>query len=286
MNIFPFKKNKKSRGIRDENGHSLRQRAFELFDNGLRPMQVCQQILIKRLTCLRYWQDWKKSPPNLSQRYKFLRKVLKNDTGFREEIIEQLADYYKISRDEVIRRFEEPYGSKHLLMGKWPTLWPDDGSSEAEARLRAALTLIDIFETRSQSSYQEINDALNKLLARSRNKKQPELTGEGDREDNSQFQELAGRYSWGFSTHRKLVNLTPEQEAYFEKYFIQKQAEENFKAYNDLISLMGMFGFSKEKADELFWQAVGKSQGPEKTEKFHQQIKDMKDSFKNKYNDK
>jgi len=283
MNIFSFGKGQKSRKylVRlDEEGRSLRQQTFALFDQGLRPMQVCKQLQIKPKTCLRYWADWKKSPPNLAQRYRFLRKALKNDSGLREQTIESLADYYHISRDEVIRRLQKPHGLKQLLLNKWPALYPDEGIIEVEDRLRAALTLIDIVNT-GEESYSDLNDLLNQLLEQKRENRQSAQVDQTDDDNNYRYPEPMGRFQRRPRPRFDPLKMTPEQQEQVKQYLTRKQEKENFKFYSDFVFWVSLFGISEEKVDEVFWQAVEKSYGSEKTAEFREQIKNMKKSIAN-----
>ena len=146
---------------RDEHGRTARRRCFEHFDKGLRPSQVAKLETMKFQTVCRYFADWKKMPKNLEDKYRLLKTLRKNNTGFSDNTIEALAEYLKLPEDEIILRLQKPWGLKQILMHKWPYPKQDDGViSEAEVRLKAAITLINIVES-SELTPKEI---LNRLL--------------------------------------------------------------------------------------------------------------------------
>jgi len=71
----PFwRKSRKYPIRRDEEGHSLRQQAFELFTEGNRPAQIFKNNLVPAPinTLFRYFEDWKK------QKHRTSRSILKN----------------------------------------------------------------------------------------------------------------------------------------------------------------------------------------------------------------
>jgi hypothetical protein len=287
MKIFSLIKGKKTRKypVRyDEFGRSLRKRSFDLFDKGQRPMQVCKQLPIKVKTCLRYWADWKRIPPNLSQRYIFLRKTLKNNTGLKEDILESVAKYYHISRDEVIRRFRLPHGLKRLLLGKWPALWPDEEITEGEYKLRAALTLLDFAKT-GDESYQDLNDVLNQLLARKRENRQSTQVDQTDDTDNGRYSEPMDRIQRRPRTRFDPRKIAPEERAVLEQYFTRKKEAEDLQAYNGIVGLMKIFGVSEEQANELLCQAVGQVHGPEKAADLRELIQKIQKPIASKNSD-
>jgi len=144
---------------RDETGKSARRRAFEAFDQGLRPARIAQLVPISPRTAYRYFADWKRLPKNLETRYRVAKAMLKNDTGFSQGVIAVLAEALGMSAEEVVERLQKPWGLKQLIMGRWPNRAKEMRQSEEEARLDAALTLI-FFVEHSEMPPQEIVDWL------------------------------------------------------------------------------------------------------------------------------
>jgi hypothetical protein len=125
--------------MRDERGRSLRQQAFELFDNKLRPSQIYKQQLLpaKLKTLLRYYEDWKKKGDHVS--YRITKKVMRENPDFTQQMITALSEKLDMPVDEVIKRMHRPWGLKQALRGQWPDYGLDREQSDVEARLRGGL---------------------------------------------------------------------------------------------------------------------------------------------------
>jgi hypothetical protein len=61
-------------------------------------------------------------------------------------VIDEVADYLGITRDEAVLKLEKPYGLKQLLIGKWPDLRRVRFHGVREARLAAAVHLVRFLE--------------------------------------------------------------------------------------------------------------------------------------------
>lgn len=145
---------------RDEHGRSARQRAFEAFDHGKRPSEVARLVGVSPRTAYRYFADWKKLPKNLDLRYRMMKTIRKDSQEFSKETVESLSAYLEMSEEEVRERLEKPWGLKHLLMGKWVDLRQEREAGEAEARLQAALALINLIESAGVSPEQILKHLL------------------------------------------------------------------------------------------------------------------------------
>ena len=128
---------------RDEFGRSARQRAFWLFDTGMRPSAVAPRVGISVRTARRYCADWKKTGAD-DKRYHFVKKLIKNSSEFSEKTIEILSTGLGMSREEVIERLQKPWGLRQGLLGEWPNYNREIMEGEAESRLRTALFLVHI----------------------------------------------------------------------------------------------------------------------------------------------
>ncbi|MFC1963407.1 hypothetical protein ACFLVL_02160 [Chloroflexota bacterium] len=118
---------------RDEWGQSARQRAFQLFDNGKRPVKVALMVGISKKTAFCYFQQWKKLPPKLENRCMFLRMWLKENREGSESLLMDIARALKMPVGELKANLEKPWGIKRLLMGK---LKPDIYKKVVEERRR------------------------------------------------------------------------------------------------------------------------------------------------------
>ncbi len=136
---------------RDENGRSLRQQAFELFDKGLRPSQIYKQKMIpaKLKTLFRYFEDWKKEEKRLS--YQAIRQAMKKFPEFTDGVIKALANKLKMSVEEVEIRLIKPWGLKQALLGEWPDYGLRQRQKKIEARLMGGLHFMYIGELLGKS---------------------------------------------------------------------------------------------------------------------------------------
>ena len=109
MKLFPWKSRKYPIKY-DEYGRSARQQAFELFGEGYRPAQICEENLIPVpiKTLFRYFEDWKKQKHRTS--LSILKKYMKERPEFSEQYIKMLADYYEVPPEDIIVRMQKPWG--------------------------------------------------------------------------------------------------------------------------------------------------------------------------------
>jgi len=105
---------------RDDDGRSLRQQAFRLFDKGFRPAKIYKQRMIaaKLRTLFRYFEDCKRNKKRLS--YQTLRKRMKEIPEFTDDVIKALLEKLKMPIEEVQKRLIMPWGLKEALKGEWP----------------------------------------------------------------------------------------------------------------------------------------------------------------------
>ena len=127
---------------RDEYGRSARRQAFAFFSEGYRPSQVFKESLIpvSMKTLLRYFEDWKKQKHRMSR--SILRRIMKKNPEFSDEFVKKLADYYGVSKEDIIIRMRKPWGITSLSKGELPDNRLYRIQSEVEERLEAALRLI------------------------------------------------------------------------------------------------------------------------------------------------
>lgn len=136
---------------RDENGHSLRQQAFLLFDKGFRPAQIYKRRMVaaKQKTLFRYFEDWKKEGSHLS--YQMIRRAMKESPEFTDDLIKALSKKLKMSIEEVRSRLIKPWGLKQALLGKWPNYELRQKQRKVEARLMGGLHFMHVGELLGKS---------------------------------------------------------------------------------------------------------------------------------------
>ena len=155
---------------RDEDGRSLRQQAFALFDKKLRPSEIYKQRLVQasQKTLFRYYEDWKKEGNHIS--YRAIKKIFKNNPDFTENLIEALSKKLEMPVEEVRRRIVEPWGLKQELRGEWPDYKLEREQSEIEDRLEGALAIICVMEL-FQNSPEQISELLVQISMMTENEK-------------------------------------------------------------------------------------------------------------------
>ncbi len=149
---------------RDEQGRSLRQRAFELFEKKLRPSEIYKQHLltIKQKTLLRYYEDWKrKKGDHVSDR--MIKKVMKNNPDFTEQLLRTLSQELEMPFEEIIKRMQRPWGVKQALRGQLPDYRLKREQSEIEARLNGGLGFMQMGELFQKSS-KELAELLQQIV--------------------------------------------------------------------------------------------------------------------------
>ena len=125
--------------VRDGRGRSLRQQAFVLFDNRLRPSQISKQKIlpVKLNTLFRYFEDWKKEGIHAS--YSITRKVMKENPDFSQQLITTISKHLEMPAEEVAKRLQRPWGLKQALRGKLPDYQLQRAQGNVEARLQGGL---------------------------------------------------------------------------------------------------------------------------------------------------
>lgn len=150
-----FRKRRRYPIKRDESGRSARRRCFDLFDEGSRPSEAAPIVGVSLRTACRYFQDWKKLPRCLEDKYKVVRSMMMHNPGFSESLVKDVNDILGLTLEEVRSRMEEPWGLKRLLKGKWPeqTEKSEDTPAHVDkykqwSRLKAAISIIYLYEVR------------------------------------------------------------------------------------------------------------------------------------------
>jgi len=160
--ILGFKGSRKFPIQRDEFGKSLRQRAFEAFDEEKRPMRISEELHANPNTIVRYFEAWKKQKQRVS--YSTLRRYMRKNPEFSEQYITMLADYFEVPKEKIIRRMQQPWGLMDLSKGELPDKRLERTRSEIEARLEGALRLILLRERLYRNSPKEIKELLLRIV--------------------------------------------------------------------------------------------------------------------------
>ena len=158
---------------RDESGRSARQAAFEFFSTGLRPAEVARITGTSPRTMFRYFQDYKTSHSILP--YRVLRRWVRENPEFSEQVIAMLANTLGMSQEEVADRARRPWGLLQGLRGEWPNYQLEQQRSEVENRLLAALEIVKFAEVFGQKNPQFVRETLKGIII-DRGEESPEGT--------------------------------------------------------------------------------------------------------------
>ncbi len=145
---------------RDEYGRSLRQQAFEFFNEGYRPAQIFKENLIaaSMKTLLRYFEDWKKQKHKVNRAT--FRKYMRENPEFTEKYVQMLADYFEVTPEDIIVRLQKPWGIEQLTRANLPDNKLLRLQSEKEIRLEAALRLIYLGEQFYKNSPKQVKQLI------------------------------------------------------------------------------------------------------------------------------
>ena len=157
---------------RDDSGRSARQRAFALFEEGLRPAEVARITRTSPRTMFRYFQDYKTSHSRLP--YRVLRQWVRANPEFSEQVIAMLGNTLGMSKEEVADRARRPWGLLQGLRGEWPNYQLENQRNQVENRLLAALELLKFCEIFGHDP-QFIRQTLKQLIME-RGEEPPEVT--------------------------------------------------------------------------------------------------------------
>jgi hypothetical protein len=110
-----FRKHRRYPIRRDKSGRSLRQQAFDFFDEGSRPHQLYKQKLVQAIpkTLFRYYEDWKKINNRPSN--SILKKAMGREPGLTEDLVKELSEQMDMPIGEVTAMISQPWGILRLL---------------------------------------------------------------------------------------------------------------------------------------------------------------------------
>jgi hypothetical protein len=150
---------------KDEAGHSLRKRAFILFKEGKRAVEVAKMLGMKPATASRYFSEWNQCPPNCEGTYSILKKALKTKGELSPRIVGMISTARGMPEWEVVEMLSQPHGLKQLIKGDLPLQRKKLAYNSQEQRLEAALSLVVLYE-QSGIPVDLINREIRKLLDR------------------------------------------------------------------------------------------------------------------------
>src|SRR3990172_1321934 len=115
MNAFKFfRRKRRHRIIRDEQGRTGKKQAFDLFDRGYRPSEIIRddRVPLPPKTLYRYYEEWKKTRKSSASA---IQEYLENDLELSPKHIGALAEYFAVPEDEIVKRMQSPLSLLGLL---------------------------------------------------------------------------------------------------------------------------------------------------------------------------
>lgn len=147
----------------DKGGRPARWRSFELFDAGLRPKDVYQEVGVSLRTACRYYQSWKaQGGKQLRLNFPLIARAVRKHLEISDPVVQLLAEFHGITPTEVILLAQEPWGILRLVKGEWPNRRRDRIYCKQDARLYSALKLVSLLEAagRDPERIREITDRI------------------------------------------------------------------------------------------------------------------------------
>ena len=110
-----FKKRRRYPIRRDKSGRSLRQQAFDFFDEGFRPYHLYKEKLVgaSPRTLFRYYEDWKRINDHPSD--SIMKKAMRREPGLSEDLVKELSEQIDMPVKEVMVMVSQPWGMWRLL---------------------------------------------------------------------------------------------------------------------------------------------------------------------------
>ena len=110
-----FRKRRRYPIRRDKTGRSMRQQAFELFEQGSRPSDIYKQKLVPASprTLFRYYEDWKYENNHPSD--SAIKKIVSQDPILTQDFIDGLSQQLRMPVAEVVARARPPWGMLQLF---------------------------------------------------------------------------------------------------------------------------------------------------------------------------
>ena len=108
---------KNNQAIRDDQGHSLRKRSFEWFEEGDDWQQTAKKLNANPATIRRYYHQWSRLPENFDLGYAAIKKYIR-DPIRRIRFIEETASVLHMSTSAVEQVLKRPWGLRSIILGR------------------------------------------------------------------------------------------------------------------------------------------------------------------------
>ena len=169
--ILGLKKGRRYPIQRDWSGKSLRQRCFEAFDEGKRPIQVVRELRVKESTIFTYFKQWKRFGPHIRKQIVFIKGLLAEGSPDRDRMMAFFAGTCGITIEEFQAILSLPHGLRRLLTRTLSLPVHKDIANKRVVALDAAMAIFDHIAIHG-GSYEDVLYTVNHLMKQSQKHRQ------------------------------------------------------------------------------------------------------------------
>jgi hypothetical protein len=181
--LFRIKKSRKYPIKRNGEGLSLRERCFELFEQGKRPVDVAGELKMEETTVCRYFRDWKRLGPHFEPRYTYVQSLFKKTAPDRDENVELFARACNIPKEQLEAILSQPHGLRRLMTGKLYFPANADADHKRHLSLELALLIADHL-TKNGGKLEDVYFALKRYMQENMKYRQQE---DADIEEHNKY---------------------------------------------------------------------------------------------------
>jgi hypothetical protein len=248
--LFHMRKHRKYPIKRDEQGLSLRQRCFQMFEEGKRPIEVAQELKVDVATVCRYYRDWKKVGPNFETFYKYVKSLFNKESPDREENLKIFARAWGIDKERLEIILAQPHGLKRLLTRSLYMPAHADLDHKRSIAFRLALLISD--HLINKGKYSDVYFALRRYMQENKRYREKK---DADIEKNNETMKLFHRALAKEMANEREGRIRPdtyteEEQNFAIKWSMDKEKKEMELTYWFRIGKYMAQGLSKEEARE------------------------------------
>jgi hypothetical protein len=279
--LFHFKQTRKYPVMYDEKGLSLRERSFNLFRLGTRPVEVAVKLNAKEPTIYRYYRDWKKLDPNFDLQYAYVKNLFSKNSKDRYKNLELFSKTCGISKEQLESILSTPHGLHRFLTGKYYFPIQADADHKRSVSLKIALLISDHL-VKNKGCYEDIYYALE--LYFKQNKRIREEDDANIKEDNELMKlihaVLAADMKNGWRGRVKPDTFSQEEREALMRHGLESEMKSLEAEYWIRIGKLMADGLTPEQAREKIYQDLLKK-GDLKTAKVMREFQDKVHPMKN-----
>ena len=169
--LLGLKKGRRYPIKRDWFGKSLRQRCFEAFDEGKRPVEVIKELRAKESTIFTYFRQWKHVGPHIDKQLVFFKGLLAEGSPDRERWMTFFAETTGTTVEELQAILSTPHGLRRILTRTIQLPVHKDIANKRVMSLDIAIVISDHIVIHG-GTYEDVLNTVNLLLKQSQKHRQ------------------------------------------------------------------------------------------------------------------